>query len=159
MSETIDSEAPVEGVTAALTAWLSISQPVEAAAHRLETTLSERHAICLSAYEILTYLADRRGWTPLADISKGVMRSQPRISRLVSEMQTRGMVVRSKLHGDGRAYQINLTRKGRRVLNASSVTVMQCFDQIASGNDELGLLFSARRRESAHHGSESVIGS
>lgn len=71
MSETIDSEVPAEGVNAALTAWLSISQPVEAATHQLETTLSERHAICLSAYEILTYLADRRGWTPLADISKG----------------------------------------------------------------------------------------
>ena len=127
-----------------LSAWLGISRPVEAITARLETNLSERHSICLSAYEVMSHLAGKRGWIPLSEVCGAIARSQPRISRLVTQMQQEGLVDRARVDGDGRAFQLHLTRKGRRVYFAASETLVDTFDQAAREDTLLDQLLAAR---------------
>lgn len=109
----------------ALESWLAISRPVTAVERRLEAALAQRHAISLSGYEVLSMLASRRGWTPMLDICESVELSQPRLSRLVAQIAEGGLVEREKMENDGRAFQIRLTRKGRRVHGAAAETVAE----------------------------------
>ncbi|WP_050668828.1 MarR family winged helix-turn-helix transcriptional regulator [Luteipulveratus halotolerans] len=120
------------GGNAALEAWLAVSRPVEEATARIETALSQAHSICLTAYEISDFLAGRHGWTPLSQVCHAVGRSQPRISRLVTQMMDEGLLKRVRDEADGRAFQLRLTRKGRRVYAASSGTLAQLLAQIAA---------------------------
>lgn len=129
----LDTESDIGAAAAAeraLEGWLGVARPVEAVNTELETALSDRHSICVSAYEIMAHLAGNRGWTPLSAVCKAVDRSQPRISRLVTQMQNEGLVERTRVDGDGRAFQLRLTRKGRRVYFAASATLVEAFERI-----------------------------
>jgi DNA-binding MarR family transcriptional regulator len=147
MPHDTDTESDLGTAVAAnrtLDAWLSIARPVEATTARIESALSDRHAICLSAYEIMKHLAGKRGWTPLSEVCKEIARSQPRISRLVTQMQKEGLVDRTRVDGDGRAFQLHLTRKGRRVYFAASETLVETFDQAARENPLFDQLLAVR---------------
>lgn len=109
----------------ALESWLAIARPVAAITQRLETALTQRHAISLGGYEVLAMLASRRGWTPMLDICESVELSQPRLSRLVAQIAEDGLVEREKMEHDGRAFQVRLTRKGRRVHGAAEETLLE----------------------------------
>lgn len=149
-SVVVDGDNGVEevalGVDApdALAAWLSVVRPIEAAQQRIETSLNEKHALCLTAYEVMECLSEQRGWTPMSTVCTSVGRSQPRLSRLVMQMEERGLVDRAKVDGDKRAFQINLTRKGRRTFQAASSTVASSLIQIAAQQDVAGAALRER---------------
>lgn len=128
----------------ALDNWLAIARPIETITARIETTLSERHSICLSAYEVMAHLAGKRGWTHLSEVCRAIARSQPRISRLVAQMQHEGLVDRDRVDGDGRAVQLNLTRKGRRVYFAASETLVSTLEQVSRENTSIARLLDSR---------------
>lgn len=108
----------------ALSRWRTAIRPIEQLNARIESELSSRHALCISGYEVLYVLASHRGKTPLTEIRNHVDRSQPRVSRLINQLEERGMVDRYRASSDGRAYQLAITRKGRRVLDAAAGTVL-----------------------------------
>ncbi|MDT0329870.1 MarR family winged helix-turn-helix transcriptional regulator [Nocardiopsis lambiniae] len=142
-----DTESVIGNAVAAgraLDAWLGVARPIEAATADIETALGDRHSICLSAYEIMTHLAGNRGWTPLSQVCKAIDRSQPRISRLVTQMQNEGLVDRGRVDGDGRAFQLKLTRKGRRVHFAASSTLVEVFERIHREDPVVARLLAAR---------------
>lgn len=128
----------------ALDAWLSITRPLEAASTHLESALGRHHGICLSAYEVMNHLAARHGWTPMSDVCQAIARSQPRISRLVAQMQEEGLVERARLDGDGRAYRLLLTRKGRRVYRAASDTLIELLGQVSREDTPVGRHLGAK---------------
>lgn len=128
---------------AALEAWLAVARPVEEATVRIETALSQRHSICLTAYEISDFLAGRHSWIPLSQVCQAVGRSQPRISRLVMQMLEEGLVERIRDEADGRAFRLRLTRKGRRVYAASSLTLAEVMSQVAAEETPLGAQLAA----------------
>lgn len=117
---------------AALDRWLAISRPVEKISGRLEAALSQRHGVSLSGYEVLSRLVARRGWTSMSEICEVIELSQPRLSRLVAQLCDGGLVEREQVDGDGRAFQVRLTRKGRRVYGASSESVVELLEQAAA---------------------------
>ncbi|MFF4418884.1 MarR family winged helix-turn-helix transcriptional regulator [Streptosporangium sp. NPDC001559] len=108
----------------ALSQWKTTIRPIEQLNARIESELSLRHSLCISGYEVLYLLASRRGKTPLTEICKHIDRSQPRVSRLIGQLEERGMVDRYRTASDGRAYQLAITRKGRRALQASASTLL-----------------------------------
>ncbi|WP_051461655.1 MarR family winged helix-turn-helix transcriptional regulator [Tomitella biformata] len=113
----------------ALERWLGISRPVQAIASRLEAALAQRHAVSLSGYEVLSVLAARHGWTLMVDICEAVDLSQPRLSRLVAQLADEVLVERERVEVDGRAFQVRLTRKGRRVHGAAAATLVEVLKQ------------------------------
>ncbi|GHC73680.1 hypothetical protein GCM10007079_07840 [Nocardiopsis terrae] len=113
----------------ALEAWLGIARPVEAVSARVEAKLGEQHSLCLSAYEIMAHLIGHPGWTPLSEVCRAVGRSQPRISRLVTQMQDQGLVDRERVAGDGRAFQLRLTDEGHRVHSRASTTLARTLEE------------------------------
>lgn len=80
----------------------------------------------------------------MSTMCTSVGRSQPRLSRLVTQMEERGLVDRAKVAGDKRAFQINLTRKGRRTFQAASSTVAASLIQIAAQRDVAGAALRER---------------
>lgn len=108
----------------ALSRWRAILRPMEQVNARIEAELSSHHNLCISGYEILHFLASRRGKTPLTQVCQHVDRSQPRISRLITQLEERGMVERYRADTDARAFQVAITRKGRRILQNSSATII-----------------------------------
>lgn len=139
MSEAIGN--PAEGrdsASVALAAWLAVARPIEMAQQRIESALSNRHAICLTAYEVMECLSERQEWTPMSAVCATVDRSQPRISRLVAQMEERGLVDRSKAAGDKRAFQLKLTREGGQVLEDASLTLSESLADIAAQQDAAG---------------------
>ncbi|GAA1236967.1 hypothetical protein GCM10009676_21620 [Prauserella halophila] len=108
----------------ALRKWREFARPVEDLNASIEAELNTRHSLCISGYEILYFLAAQRGKTPLTEVCKHIDRSQPRVSRLISQLEERGMVDRYRADSDGRAYQLAITRKGRRTLHASAATIL-----------------------------------
>lgn len=145
MSETIVTlTAGRESASAALAAWLAVARPVEMAQQRIESALGDRHGLCLTAYEVMECLSARQGWTPMSVVCATVGRSQPRISRLVSQMEARGLVDRSKMAGDKRAFQLNLTREGGRVLEDASATLLENLADIAAQQDAAGAALRER---------------
>lgn len=108
-----------------LSSWFQIARPVEDVTARLEATLSQRHGICLSAFEVMSSLSAHRGWKLLSQVCGEVSRSQPRISRLVTQMEGRGLVNRTKVPGDGRATQLRLTSEGDDVFAAAGDTLVE----------------------------------
>ncbi|QKW09786.1 winged helix-turn-helix transcriptional regulator [Streptomyces sp. NA04227] len=113
----------------ALGRWKAIVRPIEQLNARIENELTLRHSLCITGYEVLYLLASQRGRTPLTQLCKDIDRSQPRVSRLVSQLEERGMVERHRADSDGRAYQIAITRKGRRALHASADTLLGILEE------------------------------
>ncbi len=139
MSEEIGTPAEGrESASVALTAWLAVARPIEEAQQRIESGLGDRHALCLTAYEVMKCLAEQQGWTPMSVVCATVGRSQPRISRLVTQMEDRGLVDRSKVAGDKRAFQLKLTREGAHVLEDASLTLSESLAHIAAQQDVAG---------------------
>lgn len=123
-----------------LEAWLGIARPIEAIGNRVDAALVQRHGVGLSGYELLSALANTRGWTPLGELCQAIQLSQPRISRLVAKLEVDGMVERSRDGNDGRAIQCRLTRKGRRVYAAASETMAEVLREAAQGQTAVAKL-------------------
>lgn len=136
--------ADTADVAATLAAWRAVSHPFEVAQHDIESTLGDRHSLCLTACEVMQCLSARQGGTPLSVVCETVERSQPRISRLVTQMEERGLVKRSKSPDDKRAFQISLTAEGRLTFGEASDTLAECLRQISERRNVAGEAFSER---------------
>lgn len=138
------------GASAALEAWLAVARPIEAAQQRIESALGDRHALCLTAYEVMECLTTQPGWTAMSVVCATVGRSQPRLSRLVAQMEDRGLVDREKVPGDKRAFQIRLTSEGEVVFQAASGTLAEALAHIAAQEDSAGAALRDRLRPATH---------
>ena len=124
----------------ALAAWLAPARPVEEIGTRLELAPSQRHGFGLSGYEVLSVLAGRRGWSALSDLCAAIALSQPRISRLVSQLEQDGHLERTRDEHDGRAFRCRLTRKGRRVHAAAGQAVGQILGEASREPNAVAVL-------------------
>lgn len=135
------------GADGALAAWLSIARPVEAIGGAIERALGQRHGIGLSGCEALAVLANSRGWTPLIELCESIDLSQPRISRLIAKLEDDGMVERARDGNDGRAFQVRLTRKGRRVYSSAAETVATIVAGAAEDSNPIASLLKSKLGE------------
>ncbi len=105
-------------------AFLGLVRAGEELDRALDTDLRNAHGIGLRGYEILLHLAafspDRR--LPMSTLTRQTPLSQSRLSRLVADLETRGLVRRRDDHDDGRVVIVSLTDKGLGVLRQAQET-------------------------------------
>ena len=99
-------------------AFLGLIRAGEQLDRLLDAELRATHGIGLRGYEVLLHLAvftpDRRA--PMTTLIRQAPLSQSRVSRLVAELESRGLVRRSGDERDSRAVVVSLTDEGLREL-------------------------------------------
>ncbi|MGP4001358.1 MarR family winged helix-turn-helix transcriptional regulator [Streptomyces sp. 8N706] len=121
--------------------WLSLVRVCADMNQAVERALSARHGLCVSAYEIMDVMAREHAWIRLGEVSSRTSRSQPQVSRLVTQMVNEGYVARKPSPGDGRGSQVQLTPAGRKVFQEAATTVDSVLGNVADENaDARGLM-------------------
>ena len=95
-------------------AFLGLLRAGEALARELDAELERDHGIGLKAFEVLLFLAvfSPDGRLRMLDLIERTPLSQSRVSRLVAELDARGLVVRAPSGDDGRGVEVAITPKG-----------------------------------------------
>ncbi|MFJ6385154.1 MarR family winged helix-turn-helix transcriptional regulator [Kitasatospora sp. NPDC092039] len=103
--------------------WLSLVRVCAQLNQRIEHALSDEFGLCVSAYEIMEVLWAEREWVRPGEVASRTSRSQPQVSRLVTQLVEAGYVDRRPSPGDGRGHQIQLTDAGREVFRRAAAVV------------------------------------
>jgi DNA-binding MarR family transcriptional regulator len=93
--------------------------------HRLlDDDLRTAHGIGLRGYEVLLHLAafTPEGRAPMTSLTRQTPLSQSRVSRLVAELESRGLVQRTGDERDSRAVVVSLTDAGLQLLRRAQKT-------------------------------------
>lgn len=95
-------------------AFLGLIRAGQTLAHGLDADLEREHGIGLHAYEILLFLAvfSPGGRRRMVDLTEQAPLSQSRVSRLVAELEARGLVARAPSGDDRRGVEVAITPKG-----------------------------------------------
>lgn len=105
-------------------AFLGLVRAGETLARGLDAELERDHGISLRAHEVLVVLAlfapGRR--LRMAELNERTPLSQSRVSRLVAELEARGLVARSPADGDGRGVEVSITARGIEKFRAAQDT-------------------------------------
>jgi DNA-binding MarR family transcriptional regulator len=105
-------------------AFLGLVRAGETLARALDAELEREHGISLRAHEVLVILAlfAPGGSLRMAELNGRTPLSQSRVSRLVAELEVRGLVERSPADGDGRGVQVSITARGMEKFRAAQDT-------------------------------------
>jgi len=105
-------------------AFLGLVRAGETLARGLDADLEREHGISLRAHEVLLVLAlfAPGGRLRMAELNGRTPLSQSRVSRLVAELEARGLVKRSPADGDGRGVQVSITARGIEKFRAAQDT-------------------------------------
>ncbi len=95
-------------------AFLGLVRAGETLARGLDADLEREHGIGLRAFEVLLFLAvfSPDGRLRMVDLMERRPLSQSRVSRLVAELEARGLVARAPSGDDRRGVDVAITRKG-----------------------------------------------
>ena len=95
-------------------AFLGLVRAGETLARGLDADLEREHGIGLRAFEVLLFLAvfSPDGRLRMVDLMEQRPLSQSRVSRLVAELEARGLVARAPSGDDRRGVDVAITRKG-----------------------------------------------
>ena len=98
---------------------------------RLDSDLQQRHGLTLRGFEILLHLAvfsEGRSLS-LSRLTEQAPLSQSRTSRLVAELEVRGLVTRARSADDSRGVDVTLTDQGLEVFKAAQDSHLQALDR------------------------------
>jgi len=95
-------------------AFLGLVRAGDTLARELDAELERDHGIGLRSYEVLLFLAvfSPNGRLRMLDLIERTPLSQSRVSRLVAELEARGLVVRGPSGDDRRGVEVAITPKG-----------------------------------------------
>ena len=98
---------------------------------RLDADLQQHHGLTLRGFEILLHLAVFSGnrCLRLSRLTDQAPLSQSRTSRLVAELESRGLVTRARSADDARGVDVTLTDRGLEVFKAAQDNHLQALDQ------------------------------
>ncbi len=96
-------------------AFLGLVRAGDALARDLDGELQREHRISLRGFEILLFLEgfSRDGRLRMSDLADNAPLSQSRVSRLVAELEERGLVERTADPDDARGVVVSITGSGR----------------------------------------------
>jgi len=94
--------------------FLGLVRAGQTLARELDADLEREHGIGLRAFEVLLFLAvfSPDGRLRMVDLAERAPLSQSRVSRLVAELEARGLVTRAPSGDDRRGVDVAITRKG-----------------------------------------------
>lgn len=90
----------------------------------IEVDLDSAGAIPLTWYDVLLELRGAAGPLRMTELGERVVLSRTRVSRLVQELETKGLVERTPDSIDGRATVASITRAGHRALSKAAPIYM-----------------------------------
>jgi DNA-binding MarR family transcriptional regulator len=95
-------------------AFLGLVRAGEALDRALDADLRRAHGLGLRAYEVLLHLAAfaPHGRLRITQLTAQAPLSQSRVSRLVAELEARGLVARTTSAGDARGVEVSITDRG-----------------------------------------------
>jgi DNA-binding MarR family transcriptional regulator len=111
--------------------WLTHLRACAQMSQAVERALSERHGLCASAYEIMDVMSREHDWIRAGALSSRCSRSQPQVSRLVTQMIDAGYAERKPSPGDGRGFHVRLTASGDSLFREASGTMEGVLRQLA----------------------------
>lgn len=105
-------------------AFLGLMRAGEVVGRELEQDLRRAHGIGLPAFEILLHLGafSPDGSLPMGRLTAQAPLSQSRVSRLVADLEGRGLVTRQTHADDSRSVVVTLTDTGAELLRVASHT-------------------------------------
>lgn len=111
-------------------AFLGLVRAGDSLARGLSATLQQRHGIGLHAFEVLLFLAV---FSPakrlrMSDLTHQAPLSQSRVSRLVADLESAGLVVRKRDEDDGRGISVSITDSGLELFKTAQETHLQDLD-------------------------------
>jgi DNA-binding MarR family transcriptional regulator len=114
------------------TAFLGLVRAGSAIANRLSGELEAEHGISLRAFEVLLFLAvfAPEGGLRMTELTEQAPLSQSRVSRLVDDLERRGLVGRSPARTDGRGVTVSITPKGTERFKAAQETHLAGLDEL-----------------------------
>lgn len=106
-----------------LAAWRSFLRAHATITRALETELEIEQDLSLAAYDVLVQLSEAPGHRlRMTELAEAVLLSRSGVTRLVDRMEGSGLVVRSRVAGDGRGVAAELTEAGYARLRTASRT-------------------------------------
>lgn len=105
-------------------AFLGLVRSGEILQRELDAELRSAHGVGLPAFEILLHLGafSPDGTLRMGQLTAQAPLSQSRVSRLVAELETRGLVTRQAYPDDSRSVVVELTDDGAALLRVTSET-------------------------------------
>lgn len=105
-------------------AFLGLVRAAEALDRGLDLDLKARHGLSLRAFEVLLHLAafSPSGSLRMNQLTAQAPLSQSRVSRLVAELDARGLVTRATFEADSRSVLVTITEHGLEVLRQAQDT-------------------------------------
>jgi DNA-binding MarR family transcriptional regulator len=89
----------------------------------LDAELTEAHALPLSSYEVLLFLAGEPGGRMrMSELADSVLLSRSGLTRLVDRLERAGLLERVQCDEDARAYFAQITPAGRETFNEARRT-------------------------------------
>lgn len=116
-------------------AFLGLVRAGETIAHELSAELEREHGISLRAFEVLLFLAvfAPEGHLRLTELIERTPLSQSRVSRLVAELDARGLVERLPTDVDRRGVLVSITRHGIDKFRAAQETHLAGLERLLFG--------------------------
>ena len=105
-------------------AFLGLLRAGEMLDRALDAELKAAHGLSLRGFEVLLHLAvfSSNGRLRMSVLAEQAPLSQSRVSRLVDELQERGLVERRRFAGDARGVEVAITQRGVDALRQAQDT-------------------------------------
>jgi DNA-binding MarR family transcriptional regulator len=111
-------------------AWLGLLQAHAELTRSLDAELHADHGISLSGYEMLSRLAHcPDGRMRMSDLAQATKLSLSRVSRLMDQLETRGLVARRSCDSDSRIVYAAIEPAGRNLVRAAQETFFAVVDE------------------------------
>jgi DNA-binding MarR family transcriptional regulator len=125
-------------------AWLGLLQAHAELTRALDHALHARHGLSLSAYEVLSRLAHADGGAlRMSQLAERTQLSLSRVSRVIDQLQERGVVERRSCDTDSRVVYAALAPEGRSRIAEAQETFFEVIEERFLGKlscDEVGQL-------------------
>lgn len=111
-------------------AFTGLVRSAESLVRDLDAELQAAHGIGLRAFEVLLHLAafSDGGCLRMSQLSRQAPLSQSRVSRLVADLDARGLVARSTAVDDSRGVDVTITDRGVALFRAAQATHLAGLD-------------------------------
>lgn len=111
-------------------AWLGLLQAHTELTRSLDAELQAEHGVSLSAYEMLSRLAHcSDGYMRMSDLAHATNLSLSRVSRLVDQLEERGLVCRRSCESDSRIVYAAMLDDGRELVRRAQDTFFSVVDE------------------------------
>ncbi|MGW7522665.1 MarR family winged helix-turn-helix transcriptional regulator [Streptomyces sp. NPDC054783] len=120
---------------------------------RVDRALTRAHDLPVSWFEVLLWLANSTEPVAASVLGNSTMLSRSQVSRVLDNLQARGVVTRTPSRTDARSVEVALTPEGRRLFEEADATRRACLAPVFTDildQQDLEALGAVWRKLKAH---------